>query len=317
MGLEQILIICRLPDVHVDAVTKHINEANFTFDIWDINNPKTLKFSIPININSSFHYKSVWWRYKGTWLEYQGTLKTQEAFATREWLAGLRGLASLTTDIFWINNPVSTAACNLKIRNLQIAAAQGFKIPQTLITNSPDDFEFFLTQIPSQKAIYKPLTYYYEEDNIAVFTSVVPLDAPTKFKNNIYVTPLLLQEQIEKEFELRITVVGEKAYSVRIDSQSFNSTRIDWRRDQTIENIYSQFVLPEHIESKIISLHKKLGLVYGAYDFIVDKSGEFVFLEVNPSGQWLWLEQATGIEISSAIARLLIDGNIRPTMNET
>jgi D-alanine-D-alanine ligase-like ATP-grasp enzyme len=88
-----------------------------------------------------------------------------------------------------------------------------------------------------------------------------------------------------------------------IDSQSEPSTETDFR----VMNItgllpHSIVELPENLENQIRLLMRHLGLTYGCLDFIQTKDDEFYFLEVNPAGQWLWIEQLTGLPISSAIA---------------
>lgn len=86
----------------------------------------------------------------------------ESAFIAREWLAALKACAALHPDLTWVNNPISQASANLKIRNLQIAQTVGFSVPDTLVTNSPEEFNEFRTRFAGD-IIYKPLTYYYEE----------------------------------------------------------------------------------------------------------------------------------------------------------
>jgi glutathione synthase/RimK-type ligase-like ATP-grasp enzyme len=97
-------------------------------------------------------------------------------------------------------------------------------------------------------------------------------------------------------------------FAVKIDSQEKEQTKYDWRKDQL--NVgYKTFDLPIEIKTKLLALHKEFKLVYGAYDFIVDPNGEYYFLEVNPAGQWLWMEEAIGLNISEAVAKRLLEGN--------
>ena len=80
----------------------------------------------------------------------------------------------------------------------------------------------------------------------------------------------------------------------------------DWRKDQ-INIDYEIFELPKGIQQKLLNLHQKFEMFFGAYDFIVDPKGEYYFLEVNPAGQWLWLEEILNLSISESIAEALID----------
>jgi len=285
-------------------VVARLKELDTEFEVWNINLPESVDFSFTTRADESFPFGSVWWRYKGTAEEYVGILDAPAAFATREWLAALRGLAALTaTRVRWINNPVGTAVSNLKLRNLQIASEHGFRVPRTIVTNVAQGAEAFLDSVAPKQAIYKPLTYYYEDSGVAVFASQVERNMLQASRDNIRRAPVLLQERIEKRYELRVTVVGREIFAVRIDSQQNETTMLDWRRDQMRQEMYSIVSLTRDDQLRLAGLHEKFGLVYGAYDFIVDENDELVFLEVNPSGQWLWLEHATGVPISASIAQ--------------
>ena len=118
---------------------------------------------------------------------------------------------------------------------------------------------------------------------------------------DISLTPIYLQHYITKQFEVRVTLIREFAYCVKIDS----TDKVDWRHEKTI-NHYQLIKLPEAIYLQCLKMLQTLELDFGAFDFIVDEKGEWVFLEVNPNGQWLWLEKELGLDISERIVDLLI-----------
>lgn len=305
---KQVLIICRLPDPHVAAVCSALVDRCISHETWDLNNPDSFSFTLKVGSSRELASKSptaIWWRYKETALTYHGTSTSTDSFVRREWLAALRSLSLLTPSAVWINHPVSSAAASHKISNLVVAAEIGFDIPQTLVSNSSLLCSDFFERHKSSGVIYKPLTYYYEAPDIAVFTSEVD-PASLQSLDSISIAPVLLQEKIAKAFELRVTVVGERMFCVKIDSQRRHDTLLDWRRNQFDASIFSEWEPPADFISKLIRLQKRLGLLYGAYDFIVERdSGRTIFLEVNPGGQWMWLELATRVNISGAIADLL------------
>lgn len=115
-------------------------------------------------------------------------------------------------------------------------------------------------------------------------------------------TPSIFQEYIEKEYELRITVVGEKVFAAKVDSQKQEETKIDWRKHKTP---FQQYTLPKEISDKCVELTQKLNLSFGAIDIIKNKEGEYIFLEINPNGQWAWLDMETGLNISDEIINYL------------
>jgi glutathione synthase/RimK-type ligase-like ATP-grasp enzyme len=121
------------------------------------------------------------------------------------------------------------------------------------------------------------------------------------------------QEYVPKAFELRVTIVGgggcSRVFATRIDSQELAPDKggIDWRQGYGHGMELSTFELPADIASKCTALVEALGLDFGCIDLVVRPDGEYVFLECNPNGQWLWVEIATGQKISEAIADFLIE----------
>lgn len=118
--------------------------------------------------------------------------------------------------------------------------------------------------------------------------------------------PVQLQDYVEKAFELRITVVGTRVFAVKIDSQLNEATKVDWRRF-TAMNPHSAFRIPAKVADFCRTFIKEQRLVYGAMDFIVDTTGEYVFLENNSSGQYLWLEKETSVPITEALVDLFVE----------
>jgi len=120
--------------------------------------------------------------------------------------------------------------------------------------------------------------------------------------------PMVLQKYVPKKYEVRVTIAGDRVFSCKINSQDSpnNATRIDWRI-YDFENVkFTAMEIPSDIKEKCIRLTKMLGLKYSAMDFIYDPDGNYWFLEVNPNGLWMWIEQLSGLPISEAIADLLI-----------
>jgi glutathione synthase/RimK-type ligase-like ATP-grasp enzyme len=98
-----------------------------------------------------------------------------------------------------------------------------------------------------------------------------------------------------------VTVVGQKTFVVAIHSQDTEETQIDWRKGSNISLEHTVIDLPDDVRSRCISLVERLGLRFGAIDLIRDRSGDFWFLEINPNGQWAWIERRTGLPITAAI----------------
>ncbi|MGH3897160.1 MAG: hypothetical protein ACRDTA_02690 [Pseudonocardiaceae bacterium] len=110
-----------------------------------------------------------------------------------------------------------------------------------------------------------------------------------------------------KRYDARVTMVGHRPFAVAIHAHN-DATRIDWRADYDALT-YAPLNPPEHIITGTIRYLHAFGLEFGAFDFTVAPHGEWVFLECNPSGQWLWLQEQTGLPIAAALAELLAKGS--------
>lgn len=123
----------------------------------------------------------------------------------------------------------------------------------------------------------------------------------SNFDDDISLSPVYLQEYENKKYEVRLTVINSLLFAVRIDSED----KLDWRR--SYDKIrYTLIECPKNIEILCLKILNDFGLVYGAFDFIVNENDEWVFLEVNPNGQWQWLEVELNLSISKEIINYLI-----------
>lgn len=217
-----------------------------------------------------------------------------------------QAVSALTTviDAAWINPPINERRAKSKPAQLFKARELGLEVPRTLITNDPDEVRAFVASAPGQ-FIYKGLSQPRDmEAGKVLFTGMLTPERLAKI-DSIRITPGIFQERVDKAYELRVTVVGRRIFTVKIDSQAHLDTTLDWRR--SLHDVaYDVVDLPREVEDKVVRFMQAFGLVYGAFDFIVTPDGKYVFLEINPSGQFMWLEYATGLEITAELADLLI-----------
>jgi MvdD family ATP-grasp ribosomal peptide maturase len=192
---------------------------------------------------------------------------------------------------------------------LQIARELGLETPRTLITNDPDAVRAFakscergiITKMLSSFAIYE------DGQEKVVFTNPVE---PEHLEDltGLRFCPMTFQENIPKALELRVTIVGDRVFTASIDSQSSELGRHDWRRDGVgLLDEWKNFELPREIEERLLKLMDRFGLNYGAIDMILTPENRYIFLEINPAGEFFWLEESPGLPISKAIADLLLD----------
>jgi len=226
----------------------------------------------------------------------------EQAFAAHEAESMLNAL-SLVTDWHWVNDPRRHRDAAWKPEQLSLARRLGLTIPRTVITNDPDTIKAFREQCGGT-IIYKPLSHpIYHDTGETFFTSIVTDEALTSV-GLIQHTPGIFQELVPKDYEIRLTVVEDKMMAVKILSQQGERTKVDWRV-APYDVKYEPIEVPGHIRDKVTAFMAESGLVYSCLDFIVTPEGGQVFLESNPRGQYLWIEDCTDLPITEAIADAL------------
>jgi len=126
----------------------------------------------------------------------------------------------------------------------------------------------------------------------------------------LHLCPMIFQEYIEKRWEYRVTIVDDRVFACRIDSQSpGGDTAIDWRHYDIPRTPHHACALPQDLQANLVMLLRRLGLSYGAVDLVHAMNDEIVFLEVNSLGSWLWIEDLTGLPITAAIADTLLNAS--------
>lgn len=195
-----------------------------------------------------------------------------------------------------------------KLHQLRTAGRLGFPVPRTLIGNEPrrvlDFFEACEGQVISKRAAH--LVTFRGGEKTTPFT-VQMRRRDLANVGSVRHAPAVFQENVPKDIELRVTVVGDEVYPAAIRSQESVRWQVDWRhtRDFGGAGFYSVAQLPQEVSRRCVALIRELGLTFGAIDLIRTPQGAYVFLEVNPNGQWAWVADYTGLPIGQAIARLL------------
>lgn len=235
------------------------------------------------------------------------SLKNEEQeYVQMEWLAFLKSIYS-RLDRKWFSSPINISLAEDKPRQLLLANKIGFNIPQSIISNN---FSHIISRTPSENLIAKPLRQALISgyDEKVVFTSRIP-KITQEHEASISFAPSIFQQEIIKRFDVRVTVVGPKVFPVAIWSQENTETEVDWRKGGNINLVHEHIDIPSNIKDKCIELVKMLGLKFGAIDLICDKNNNYWFLEINPNGQWAWIENQTKLPIASTIVDELLKIN--------
>ncbi|MEU9337917.1 MvdC/MvdD family ATP grasp protein [Streptomyces sp. NPDC048290] len=231
-------------------------------------------------------------------------------WASNECYEGLYGVL-YALDALWLNRPDRNRTASLKPLQLSTAHSSGLCVPTTLITNSPEDAKGFVTE---ERSVIKTLRGVPRRDAddapgrpLIVYTWEVP---PQEVDGTVALALCQFQRRIVPQYEVRVIAVGAQLFGARIDSPSGREGEVtDWRAYQRTDRIsYTPLDVPDGVRDGVRAYLAAFGLLYGAFDFMVDADGQWWFLEANANGQFAFVEYGTGYPIARAVAGLLTQG---------
>lgn len=210
------------------------------------------------------------------------------------------------SNVFWLGHPIIERQAGSKILQKIVAKNIGFQIPDTIFSNQFTSIKKF----ENKSVAIKPISSFDIEatgGNIVFYTrkkhySDLLNIGENSFRNNIN----FLEEYIEKDYELRVTVIKDSCFSAKIESQKLGAEKgaIDWRQGYDNGITFTKTEIPQEIELKCSLFLQHFNLNFGCFDFIVTKTNNYIFLECNTNGQWMWLEEEAKLPISEAIAQI-------------
>lgn len=267
---------------------KIVADSKQVFSVWE-RRPESVK-------NLTFKFKD----------------KKLNKFCREEATSFFRFFRYSLNDLFWIGHPLVDRNAESRLVQHKIAGSLGVSCPNSIYSNHPKELKDFARQYNNLcvKSInHDSITF---SDHYVSIGSTRTPQAQILEMDDVMLSSTInyLQEYIEKDFELRITVVCDEVFSCKLLSQELdeNNGKIDWRDGLFNGLKHEIFEAPEKIKSFCIEYLKAMNQNFGAFDFIVNPEGEYYFLECNSNGQWYWIELETGLDISGAIARHLMKG---------
>lgn len=302
-----ILIITHKTDFTADFVIHKLNQQEIPYRRLNCEDLLDNTYSIEINDEFKFallgekEYKSIWFR-RTKLPQLNGLSKEDELYTLNELDNFFKNLFE-TLDTRWLSKPHFVYKAENKLYQLKIAKGVGFRIPETLVTNNKQKVIDFYYRLKS-KVIIKPISstrIISPNGNSFIFTNAISENLILNL-DKYDLTPCIFQENIEKAFEIRVTVVNTSVFAAVVYSQDYNESKQDWRRKKLK---FHKFELPIFVKEKCIRLCQELNLKFGAIDLIKTPNDDYVFLEINPNGQWAWIETQTGLPISNAIIKYL------------
>ncbi|MFG1946107.1 MvdC/MvdD family ATP grasp protein [Nonomuraea sp. NPDC048826] len=318
-----ILVLTSAGDEHAERVVEALAGADVTvFDPADFPVSATLEIGLPGDGSTLRtlgrdgrrlvldELTAIWYRRPGNPVAHPRTLARDHVEEECRILA-----ESLWDGLGCLKVPASRPVIDRAARKpyqLDIARRLGFELPETLVTNDPESFLDFYHRHEG-RVITKPVHGNQWEaagERFGRFAApVTPADLG--HADALRLCPVIVQAYVPKRVEVRVTVVGGELFSAEIHSQVSNHTRHDWRHYDPGATPVLPHDLPGEVARRCLELVRRLGLSYGAIDLIVTPDGRHVFLEINPNGQFLWIEEAAGLPISAAIGDLLKSGATR------
>jgi glutathione synthase/RimK-type ligase-like ATP-grasp enzyme len=298
-------VLTEMGDLAADLVVLELRDRGIPHRRLNMNTfPADLQISYDPR-NSSATFRSSVDRFSSdevsvAWCRHAWQFSHHDPYVDREartFLAGLwHGMAWS-----WVNDPSAVAQANNKAWQLKAASEIGLDIPVTLVTN---DVERIHEAFRSASVIVKTIggaaidragtrQHLYSQ-----VLSLAELD-PAAVK----AAPCIFQEQAKPGMDVRVTVAGDHVFATDIVAPA---DPVDWRAAPPEAVTYRPADLPAEVAGLCVELCRSAGLAYGAFDFVRQPGGRHVFLEVNPSGQWGWIEHATGQPITSAIVDALV-----------
>ncbi len=221
-----------------------------------------------------------------------------------------------TLDIFlkeldhlpWLDHRGIITKTDNKFYQLKIARQVGLRVPQTLITNTPAEVRRFYDELDGNMItkMLTPLTTSMGGGSPFVYTHAVSRQALEELDSLCY-SPMIFQERIPKAYELRVAYVDGELFTGAVETRKFVTAeaQADWRASGGENFQWIPYTVPETETNKIREMMNRFGLKFGAIDIIVTPGNDYVFLEVNPVGEWGMLEKDLELPISRAIARVL------------
>jgi hypothetical protein len=227
-----------------------------------------------------------------------------------KWLIGMQE----DRPIRWINPPSATQAAENKFRQLKFAKLHGLGIPRTLVTAQPDRFRAFLKM--EGVVVAKALdSYSWEQESgetLAAFATVLDLERGSHLSDDdIAQCVTIYQQRIDKVADVRMVIMGTDAFAfkvIQLGEQHFDF-RIGFYQQNQLR--YEAIAIPTSIKKKVIDLTSSLGINFASADFALQADGEWIFLDLNPNGQWLFVEDGCPeSHLGQKFCSFFVDGSV-------
>lgn len=309
-----LFILTNSQDATVSFLTPFLERAGVRFQRLDTDAlvPR-VQFSYGLG-NPALRLDGCWYEaYDATHIWYRRPEQLKDArfdgspesnFARLEWTEFIECFFAHVPADRWVNHPALNSAASRKLEQLTTAARLGFRVPDTIVTQNPEDLQEFYRKHQGE-IIVKPVSTGYverpkEDADSLIYTNRVH-DVHMERLDDLRLCPTLFQEFIKKRCDVRITVMDDDIHAVAlIARERSGEQRCDVRRDNMSDVEYEAVALPQEVRNRVRQLLRHYKLRFGAIDMAVSLDGAWYFLEINPNGQWAWLDMTAGTNIASS-----------------
>ena len=309
--MVEVLIVADPNDPHVSAVTYHLDALAVSWTVVSqgsvYNDHVSIEFD-PYNVTvgrvHDFDCRSVWYR-RAIPPHIPDLSNGLLRFARQEFSEAFKGFLLTLRDAHWVSDPSAIRDASYKPLQLFLASRRfGLAIPPTLITSDPTRAREFVRRFKKEGCVAKCLgrnVIEYEDRMTSLFTTLVDESSIGEL-DSVALAPCIFQPFIRKCFEVRATVIGNKIYAVQMDTGNMPAAALDWRHVDYRDIRHTQIDLPSSVGEACLGICSYFGLRFAAFDFLISEDGIWYFLEINPNGQWLWIEDMTGLPLAYALA---------------
>lgn len=321
--MKKVLIITSKNDEHADYIIMKMNERGLAERVIRLNTEDFLNnilytfdgngFYIDLyDSKRNFHSSeicTVWYRRpinSKILCEDPGVQK----FISGQIEQFLNGLYYILGDgVLWINDIKNNLSAKNKLYQLYIANKVGFKTPNVIISNNKEKVRSFIydNKTICNKSLTVPY-YEFQGEEHPYMTRIIHREDIEKNLESISVCPTMFQEYIEKKYDIRVVVFGDNIFAFAIYSQENELSKVDVRGLSPLMVKHQYIELPEDINERIKQFMKKQNLYFSSIDLILAKDNEYYFIENNCNGQWLWLENVTGKNMSDSFIDCILQG---------
>lgn len=248
----------------------------------------------------------VWFRRPEPLLFDGGDLDERETkLRAAEWQAALQGFFAHIPVENWINHPANNAQASHKLEQLTRAKTHGLRVPRSILSQDADTVNDFWASC-NRRIIIKPLALgYIEAETLSdgiIYTREVE-ESHLEDLDLLGSSPCFFQERIEKSLDVRVTVIDGAVVAVGMEHVALTGEQVlDVRRDDMRTVRYRKLIMPAAENRSLLQLLNSYGLRFAAVDFVIDQHGSWTFLEINPNGQWAWLDLEAGTRIVDLLA---------------